>query len=321
MGHTLQLSLCWDYWNWDTTHCLESRSIRDCYRSNDNVESWRVNNLSAERPDYSVRELQYRFRRRDVMANRKTVLVALGLFALSSATYGWGLATSAMDNIVQDGQESRWENATREEYALLLKTCLRIGIKQSRDHEEDEAFDDCVSELFGEHSDRPLEFEATLIVFLQNDYSLFAKDLAPEAWSRYRRLATELAIHAWVRIRASLDKDFDAIDKPFRNLAPPHETGLPSGVAPEAIKDPILRKAYEKALAHNAKKAEYYNKQSQLRKLDSDFSEKVERYLEEIYTRPPLAFDELAQLLDPDRLGKDNVERLLVFVRDKVSDK
>jgi len=38
------------------------------------------------------------------------------------------------------------------------------------------------------------------------------------------------------------------------NLAPPPETGLPAGVAPDSIKDPGLRRAYERAIEENNQK-------------------------------------------------------------------
>lgn len=254
-----------------------------------------------------------------MMTNLNKVLILLGLFTLLAAIYGSNLPSSGEENMVQDEQRQRTEQTERVKYTRMLKTCLRLAIKDSRDHSEQEVFEAHLSDLLGEHSNIPLELEMSVIEFLQNDI-LFARDLFPKTWSRYRRLAAEVLIHTWQRISASLDKDFDTDDKPFINLAPPRETGLPSGVAPKAIKDPILRKKYEQAIADNAKKAKYYSEQSQLRMLDKHFSEKAERYLREIYTRPPVALDELVQLLDPDVLGKDTVERLLASVRDKLSD-
>lgn len=43
---------------------------------------------------------------------------------------------------------------------------------------------------------------------------------------------------------------------PQLNLAPPPETGLPAGVAPDSVKDPTLRQAYERAIEENKRKVQ-----------------------------------------------------------------
>jgi len=53
----------------------------------------------------------------------------------------------------------------------------------------------------------------------------------------------------WAAIASVIDHELGpedgAGDLPQLNLAPPPETGLPAGVAPDSIKDPALRQAYE----------------------------------------------------------------------------
>lgn len=49
-----------------------------------------------------------------------------------------------------------------------------------------------------------------------------------------------------------------AIPEPSLNVAPPLETGMPSGVAPSEIRDPKLRGIYVAAIEENAKNAHHW---------------------------------------------------------------
>jgi hypothetical protein len=59
-------------------------------------------------------------------------------------------------------------------------------------------------------------------------------------------------------IDAKRDPRFDPKDLPQMTATPPFEGGLPSGVAPEEIRDPAVRAAYEKEIAANQAKAKAY---------------------------------------------------------------
>ena len=60
------------------------------------------------------------------------------------------------------------------------------------------------------------------------------------------------------------DAKFDPNDMPLLNVAPPDGSGLDSGMDPDQIKDPILKKEYLDAIEKNHVKAENYNFQSGL---------------------------------------------------------
>lgn len=77
----------------------------------------------------------------------------------------------------------------------------------------------------------------------------------------------ELLHQARVRLNEAIDPSFDSADVPNLNIEPPAATGLPAGVAPEAIADPSLRATYETSIARNQAKAAYYRRQVELRRL------------------------------------------------------
>ncbi|NVM79801.1 hypothetical protein FHW83_005643 [Duganella sp. SG902] len=71
----------------------------------------------------------------------------------------------------------------------------------------------------------------------------------------------------WQEIIRALDAEiipgFDTADVPLLNVAPPPESGLPAGVAPDSVEDPVMRAAYKKALAENALRLQRYRYQRQ----------------------------------------------------------
>lgn len=62
-----------------------------------------------------------------------------------------------------------------------------------------------------------------------------------------------------------MDPGFDSKNRFVLNVAPPAETQMPPGVAPAAIRDPVLRRQYEAAIACNRRQADVYNDQTALR--------------------------------------------------------
>jgi spore germination cell wall hydrolase CwlJ-like protein len=78
---------------------------------------------------------------------------------------------------------------------------------------------------------------------------------------------------------------------------PPKESGLPAGVAPEAITNPALRAKYEEAIAANRKLANKRNHQLMLRELARRFPKDAEDYLIKVYSQSPNRIAELSEYL------------------------
>jgi hypothetical protein len=104
-------------------------------------------------------------------------------------------------------------------------------------------------------------------------------------------------LRAWRRLRGAVDVTFKPADHPPLKVAPPTQSGLPPGVAPESIDDPDLRVEYELSIEKNYHAAAYYREQFQLRQAEARMRVGVQRYLHSAYTRPRFYVDELEKLL------------------------
>jgi hypothetical protein len=95
---------------------------------------------------------------------------------------------------------------------------------------------------------------------------------------------------AWLRLLNLIDENFDQsfnpADVPAISQVPPGPEGLayPSGTKPEDIKDPDLRKRYEKMLDENRRKSEAYAFQTGLRRLNDRVTPEVVHFLVRAYT-------------------------------------
>jgi hypothetical protein len=97
-------------------------------------------------------------------------------------------------------------------------------------------------------------------------------------------------------IEAKRDPRFDPNDLPLMNPDPPPESGLIPGVAPEAIRDPALRAAYEKQIAAAKAKAKAYGFQMKLNDAQRECTEMFEDFVTEQF--PKSSERELATLID-----------------------
>lgn len=113
---------------------------------------------------------------------------------------------------------------------------------------------------------------------------------------RERKLQLLLAVINGIDEKRIPNFDFD--DAPALSPPPPPETGLPSGVGPESVKDPVLRSKFEKEIAANAKKAKVYNFQSDLRQLDELTVGNLREHVEIYYTRRAKELAEAEALID-----------------------
>ena len=76
-----------------------------------------------------------------------------------------------------------------------------------------------------------------------------------------------VALLRWcVTFEQAEDAKFDPTRKPSLNPEPPAGANVLPGSDPAAIADPVMRADYEKILADNAAYAEYYNRQTGLRR-------------------------------------------------------
>lgn len=95
-----------------------------------------------------------------------------------------------------------------------------------------------------------------------------------------------------------LKPKFDFDDVPSMCVAPPPESGLPSGVDPKSIKDGEMRAKYEKGIAENQLKAAQYNMQVTLYKANESCMQAFKIHIATWYTASREDSGEIATLID-----------------------
>jgi hypothetical protein len=120
-------------------------------------------------------------------------------------------------------------------------------------------------------------------------------------WAQERSEKAKFWLHAWQRFENEFDSTYDEKDRrnwPLLRVTPPVETGLPSGVAPEAIADPKLRAEYKQAIRENDAKAQRVAQQNPLHMRKNSFLQSAEKALVGMYSQPPSDIEGLKNLLE-----------------------
>lgn len=215
-----------------------------------------------------------------------------------------------------DEINQKWDEFDGDNYfVLMLNICSQLCSYDFNEEGRELYMADKFAVLALEKSDKiPLEVEFEILSFLQPDYedSPLGKVKASER-DKQRANRVRLWLRAWQRLNNEIDPDFDFDDLPKVNIPPPN-TSLRAGVAPEDIKDPILRAEYEAAIRENARKAEAYNRQYKLRQLEQTFAGEAEQYIIDIFSKPPFNLEELERLLNTYITDKDIKARILSAV-------
>ena len=138
-----------------------------------------------------------------------------------------------------------------------------------------------------------------------------------EAWENERSAKAKLWLHAWQRLNSQIDRSFDFAKRPS-TVMPPEESGMPAGVAPEAIANPPLRTKYEEAIATNMKLASKRNHQLMLRELDRRFPKNAEDYLIKVYSQSPNRIAELREYLGTYGIDRVTSKRIVSEVEKRI---
>lgn len=138
--------------------------------------------------------------------------------------------------------------------------------------------------------------------------------------ARTRKRKAELWLGLLVVIDKNLDPNYDKNVVIQLNLVPPPDGGVrwPSGVDPKVINDPKARAEYEAALKANREKAERYNFQLGLHRIDTRVSMDVERFVQSSYAGSESDKKELDDILNRSTLStarKQKLKRALTDVR------
>ena len=161
-------------------------------------------------------------------------------------------------SIIEDVQ-TKWGAVGGEKYGLVFVEFLRsMGVPRIAGTNPD------IYQLKTKYAWIALKKADSFSVETEGDLLTCVYSPSKEVISRNEVAA--MWCHLVARIEQGIDPNFDERDRPPLNA--PLPKGLSwghSGMPPEAISDPILRAEYEKAIADNHKKAEYWNEQVHLR--------------------------------------------------------
>lgn len=164
--------------------------------------------------------------------------------------------------------------------------------------------------------DAQLEYE--MISKLQSTSAYFSGVEPQEKWQSDRAERIRLILHLWNRVRNNIERSFDTEDiknRPMGNIPVPGP--YTAGIRPEDIKEPDIRVRYIEAIAANKSKAERYNLQVQLQKLDKVLPQFVERVFVEFYSLEPNKIKELEANMRLFGLATETRQRILDSVKQR----
>jgi hypothetical protein len=188
-------------------------------------------------------------------------------------------------------------------YRAILDLCLAISSTRTTEPDVNELIRDLAVAAIDSPGEKPARVLAQLLLFLQGDFEYSSGELHGDDWAKERRTRAE----RWLKVCKSIREQNAALPKPtgeiYLNIAPPGGK-YPSGVDPRAIKDPIVRKKYEEALAENSKRHDAHGKKRALEDAEKSAAQRSERYLTETYSKPPFRTDELTKLLETYQFPK-----------------
>jgi hypothetical protein len=187
-------------------------------------------------------------------------------------------------------------NKSPTHYQAILELCLAMSSTRTTEPGINESIRDLVVAAIDSPGEKPAQIVADLLLFLQGDIEYSSGQLHGEGWVKERRTRAE----RWLKVCKSIREQNAALPKPtgtvYLNLMAPE--GLRSGVAPSAVKDPILRKKYEEAIAENSKRADAHRNKRYLEDSEQSAAQRAERYLTETFSKPPFRAEELTKLLE-----------------------
>ena len=165
-----------------------------------------------------------------------------------------------------------------------------------------------------------LELQCDLIGHVAQNVGAEGKTLKGDDYAELRKQQAILWLDTWKRIETTVEKDWDPMDPKnmgILNIAPPLETGLPSGVGPEAVKDPKLRAQYEADLKENRRKIEKSNLQWIARDRQKYWIPRAKRFFIRTYMEAPDKIEELQTLLEEYVENEADRKQILDAVKSK----
>ncbi|MGC1485326.1 MAG: hypothetical protein WA789_16155 [Candidatus Acidiferrum sp.] len=206
------------------------------------------------------------------------------------------LSSRNLDSLekVADKDSAKWQKRDRQSSVrYLLKVCSIVSSYDWRDESRQSLLLSRYAIAALTSGNLPVEEYVQFAEFLTLD----PLRVDEATWKNLRLQKAQLLLEAWRQLTDSVDTNFNFDDRPELNVPAPAGSNVPSGISPEAIKDPKLRSEYEGAIARNSAKARRYNEQYWLKRNAPRFYQAAEKYLITAYSRPPTDLAQLERLL------------------------
>jgi hypothetical protein len=187
-------------------------------------------------------------------------------------------------------------------YPAILDLCLAICSTRKTESGINESIRDLVVAALDFPGEKPAPILADLLLFLQSDFEYSNGQLNGENWIMERRMRAQ----RWLKVCKLIREQNAALPKPTEFISVNVEApeGLPSNIAPSAVKDPILRKKYEEAIAKNSKIADAHREKRDFEIAEESILQRTQCYLTEAFSKPPFRTDELAKALETFQFPK-----------------
>jgi hypothetical protein len=249
--------------------------------------------------------------------NSSFVPLALFLFVAFAIVGGW-LATPVFSrpNSATNSKEAGQNDTFRSRFNMLVKDRDLAGLEQLAEellNAKPEQTIDLVADVCGsfnsyDFGDKrqfvlarkcsldalaasntlPPSIEFRLIENLQGIEEYRSGLIPPEKWKGDRDLRLKYLYRLWNRVQTRSDPAFnlsDVSNRPVGNVPVPGPY-MP-GIRPDIIKEPDIRAAYLKAIDANRGKAEHFNLQIQLHRLQNTLPDVVEKIFINLYSVGP----------------------------------
>jgi hypothetical protein len=204
-------------------------------------------------------------------------------------------------------------------HQLILDLCLAMCSTRTTEPGINELVRDLAIAAIDTPGEKSASTLANLLLFLEGDFEYAVGRLTDEEWVKQRRKRAE----RWLKVCQSIRDQNAALPKPTElpsaSVFAPE--GLPNNVSPSAVKDPVLRKKYEEALAANARLAYAHRKKRDLEDAEESAAQRSQRYLTETFSRPPFRMEELAKLMEIYQFPKAKRVAILAEVRRREASK
>ena len=132
-------------------------------------------------------------------------------------------------------------------------------------------------------------------------------------------MISDLYIRVLHFINLEIDNEFDFNDPAAINVSPPWGP-YPSGISPDSIKEPQLRKEYERLIAKNREKGKKYNFQSKLKMHNERLLNKMELFFAEAYSKSPESVKELKKYLKTNNVDKTTSKRMVKAAKNRLDE-